>query len=120
MPSSCSLLLLFLFVGFTTIISGCGDSPTTDNLRPNAQITTVTQIDINSVFTLSAEDSWDEDGFILRYQWDMGDDSSSLITESDYLTYSYQETGLYTVYLTVIDDRGGKGVASHNINVVIP
>ena len=63
--------------------------------------------------------SYDEDGEIVGYEWDFGDDNQAvavatlqivetaeLETGADIQTYAYNETGRYIVTLTVTDDKG--------------
>ena len=63
--------------------------------------------------------SYDEDGEIVGYEWDFGDDNQAVavatlkIVETaelpigaDIQTYAYNETGQYIVTLTVTDDKG--------------
>jgi len=47
----------------------------------------------------------DQDGEVVRYDWDMGDGS---LLEGDHITYAYTAPGNYTVVLTCTDDAGGE------------
>ena len=74
---------------------------------------------------LDGQDSYDEDGEIVSYEWDFGDDSAVLekdpadksIAEVATAEYVYYDPGTYTVILTVVDDQGATGVAEVTITV---
>ena len=81
------------------------------NEAPVAQFSThITDLLVN--FDASA--SSDPDGSILTYFWDFGDGSSG---ETKQITHTYQDTGRYTVILTVTDDGGLKHSLSQTLNV---
>lgn len=58
--------------------------------------------------------SVDPDGEIVSWQWDFGDGTTS--TEQN-PTHRYEKGGLYTVTLTVTDDRDGQGTATVRLYV---
>ncbi|MBW2409177.1 MAG: VCBS repeat-containing protein [Deltaproteobacteria bacterium] len=74
---------------------------------------------------LDGQDSYDEDGEIVNYEWDFGDDSRVLentladksIEEVATAEHVYYEVGTYTITLTVIDDQGASGVAEVTVTV---
>lgn len=51
--------------------------------------------------TFDASDSYDEDGNIIEYKWDMGDGTH---LSGKTVTYSYKAPGVFNVRLTVTDD----------------
>ena len=55
------------------------------------------------IVELSADDSYDEDGYITEYTWEMGD--GTRYTSSN-VRHIYEETGTYDVELTVRDNSG--------------
>ena len=65
--------------------------------------------------TFDATASTDPDGVISAYAWDLGDGAT---TRSGVTTsHTFAEPGLYTVRLTVTDDRGAVGSAQRVISV---
>lgn len=70
----------------------------------------------------NASASSDPDGEIIEYHWDFGDGHTGAEVPSDKTpkhTYYVTETTTFTVTLTVIDDKGGQGVVSKDIKVVV-
>ena len=70
----------------------------------------------NQPLTLNASDSYDPDGEIVQYVWSFGDGSSGegMIVEHEYVTPNWRPT----VTLTVVDESGGSGSTSKQVNVV--
>lgn len=66
---------------------------------------------------LSAEESIDQDGKIIKYQWDMGDGTVKTGTS---VRHKYTSTGKYPVKLTVVDNSGTySSVQSTTADIVI-
>ena len=61
-----------------------------------------------------ATNSVDPDGWITQYNWDFGDGSTD---SSLTVTHAYSRDGVFTVTLTVIDDRNAAGRTSKTIVV---
>ena len=61
-----------------------------------------------------AKDSSDPDGTITRYAWDFGDGASQ---EGEKVTHTFTSDGVYTVTLTVYDDKEGQNSTSLDIQV---
>jgi nitrous oxidase accessory protein len=74
-----------------------------DNKKPVAVIN-VEYID-NNIVKFDAFESYDEDGEIIFYRWNFGDDTSEILSISPIHVFS-KENDEYTVTLTVIDDHG--------------
>ena len=74
---------------------------------------------------IDGQDSYDEDGEIVSYKWDFGDDSpvqekslaDSLPEESATAEHVYYDVGTYTIALEVTDDQGATGVAELTVTV---
>jgi LEA14-like dessication related protein len=60
--------------------------------------------------------SYDTDGEIVSYSWDLGDGSTA---DSQDVTHRYTRIGVYKVELTVFDDQGASTPAFHQIMVTI-
>jgi len=54
------------------------------------------------------------------YQWDFGDNTTSVLSNSPYTNHSYAESGEYTVRLTVTDPRGQISRDSTTVIVLSP
>jgi hypothetical protein len=59
--------------------------------------------------------SWDEDGEIASYAWGFGDGNTA---EGETVRHTYYDVGVYTVSLTVTDDRGATASATTEVTVV--
>jgi hypothetical protein len=72
---------------------------------------------VNTAVTFNASYSYDEDGEITNYTWDFGDSSYgySILT-----THIYEKMGIYTVKLTVTDDKGVSDTDSFEIIISQP
>ena len=76
---------------------------------------TPSTIYVGSEVKFDAEASCDSDGTIISYTWNFGD-GSPLLTETDEVAYhTYLTSGLYTVTLTVADEKGATGEISKDI-----
>jgi PKD repeat protein len=62
-----------------------------------------------------ASESYDPDGTIVSYSWDFGDGNTAVDVEVD---HAYEDDGVYTVTLTVVDDDGATGSATATKNVL--
>jgi PKD repeat protein len=62
-----------------------------------------------------ASESHDPDGIIVDYSWDFGDGNTATGVEVD---HAYEDDGVYTVTLTVIDDDDATGSATATKNVL--
>jgi len=62
-----------------------------------------------------ASESHDPDGTIVSYSWDFGDGDTAVDVEVD---HAYEDDGVYTVTLTVVDDDGATGSVTATKNVL--
>lgn len=69
---------------------------------------------VGETITFDASASFDDDGTIVKYVWDFGDETSSK-EEVPTITHSYTVAGKYTVVLKVVDDHG---IGSSNITTL--
>lgn len=72
---------------------------------------------VYQLMTFNASSSKANDGTIVRYAWDFGDETSN-ITETPIVTHAYFAVGPYTVNLTVTDDEGLSDTKSMQIVVL--
>ena len=66
---------------------------------------------------LDAGGSTDPDGSIASYAWDFGDSTTGTGSTA---SHAYAADGTYTVVLTVTDDAGATGTATHDVTVATP
>ncbi|MBX3395147.1 MAG: peptidylprolyl isomerase [Phycisphaerae bacterium] len=59
-----------------------------------------------------ASRSRDPDGSIVEYRWDFGDGGQAIGSDVE---YAFERAGLYTVRLTVKDDRGGRAFTERTL-----
>ncbi len=72
---------------------------------------------INQTITFNASLSYDPDGTITNYKWDLGDGNVTNTTEA-IIMHSYPSAGEYTVNLTVTDNDGAMNFTSKVITVL--
>jgi len=65
--------------------------------------------------TFDGSSSYDQDGTITAYSWNFGDGSSG---SGRVVTHTYNSGGSFTARLTVTDNEGKTGSASHTVNVI--
>jgi PKD repeat protein len=68
-------------------------------------ITPEQPIVVGDIVTFDASASFDDDGTIVKYVWDFGDENSIKVEDHE-ITHSYSVAGNYTVELKVVDDHG--------------
>ncbi len=61
--------------------------------------------EVGETITFDASASFDDDGTIVTYVWDFGDENTAK-EEFSTITHSYNIAGEYTVELKVVDDHG--------------
>jgi outer membrane protein OmpA-like peptidoglycan-associated protein len=71
----------------------------------------------NELLTFDASASSDPDGDPLKYTWDFGDGTTSDFT-FPIATHRYIDRGLYTVNLTVEDDKGATAEATQQVSII--
>lgn len=80
------------------------------NMKPIASYT----YDLNDLTVSFSNGSYDRDGSIVSFEWDLGD--GTITTQSDPV-HTYAAYGTYTVTLTVTDDAGDSSIATKEIQV---
>ena len=81
------------------------------NYPPQADFTYT--INDRTIF-LNASKSWDADGDIVSYEWDLGDDVNS---NGEIVNHTYEDYGIYTVSLTVTDDDGHQSTNKKKVEI---
>jgi PKD domain len=76
--------------------------------------------------SFSAIGSSDRDGQVVSYQWNFGDGTPEETRPDPTIGHVFPDTGAhcldvtYGVSLVVVDDKGGRGVASQAVTVIQP
>ncbi len=107
---------------YVLLLSACGggqnESPINANKLPVVTVTTsATSGKAPLLVQLNASQSLDIDGLITRYEWDFGNGNSSSGPNAEHL---YIAKGIYTITLSVTDDKGAQSTSSVTINVKAP
>jgi Ca2+-binding RTX toxin-like protein len=94
--------------------------PPASNLPPRAAISTPSYVYVGSLATLTASGSYDPDGFIANYAWDLdGDGVYEVNTGATfYVSRTFNLVGTVSVGIQVTDNRGASSVARGFINVL--
>jgi len=83
---------------------------TVENRPPVAAFTeNATTVLTGEVIRFDASGSEDSDGYVIGYLWDFGDGTTAVGVE---VNYAYEDDGVYSVTLTVIDDDGATASTS--------
>jgi PKD repeat protein len=107
-------------------IVGCEQLPEIPNVPPVASFVYSPVSPINSgqtLVTFIASGSTDADGQIASYTWNFGDGSAEETRTAPTVTHLFPDTAatcleiVYTVLLTVTDDKGAKASASQTARV---
>ena len=80
------------------------------NQAPTAVIKGPAQVETGAAFQLDATGSTDDHG-IAAYMWSFGDGASAQGAQA---SHTYQNAGIYTVSLTVVDAQGASSKAGFN------
>jgi PKD repeat protein len=87
-----------------------------NNRAPVAVIHIPTDVTVNQQVTATANGSYDPDGRIVRYDWDLNGDGD-FGEDGDSHTYSYDRPGDYVAVLKVTDDDGNSAIARATVHV---
>ncbi|WP_410506222.1 PKD domain-containing protein [Haloimpatiens sp. FM7315] len=90
------------------------DNAVKDNKAPFAKIKEIADVKEKEVINFSSGESYDEDGEIVSYLWDFGDNETS---NEENPSHIYQNSGKYTVKLTVTDNKNVS--SSYSIDLVV-
>ena len=83
---------------------------TVSNRPPVASFTeNATTVLTEEIIRFDASSSEDSDGYIISYLWDFGDGTTAFGVK---VNHAYEDDGVYTVTLTVIDDDGATASTS--------
>ncbi|HEX17343.1 MAG TPA: PKD domain-containing protein, partial [Thermoplasmatales archaeon] len=85
------------------------------NAPPVASIDVAEKGYVGEEIILNASHSYDPDGEIISYRWDLGDGA---IAEGEVVTHVYKEAGRYRITLEVMDDGGETDTAEAYIEIL--
>jgi hypothetical protein len=83
--------------------NGNDDKSENTNIAPLAYIDGPYYEIVDIDFELNASESFDLDGYIIKYEWDLGDGNS---LNGEKIVYNYKAPGKYIIRLTVTDNKG--------------
>jgi len=107
-----------------TLVSEIPDQPYTVKVTTDGEPTLPPMADAGGPYdpvekgspvTFDASGSYDSDGVIVSYEWDLGNGDAAYEPNP---TYIYDETGVYTLMLTVTDDDGNSVAVEYQYVVV--
>jgi PKD repeat protein len=87
-----------------------------DNRAPVAVIRVPTDVTVNQNVTGDASGSYDPDGHIVRYDWDMNGDGD-FGKDGTHHSFAYDRPGDYVAVLKVTDDDGNSTLARATVHV---
>lgn len=93
--------------------------PLQPNLTPVADALVTSQTAAQTL-VLDARRSHDIDGSIAEYLWNLGDNTAAAFTTGSVVTHTFPADGVYTGFLTVVDERGGRDTTSFTITCPLP
>ncbi len=90
------------------------------NIRPLATLTLApTTVKVGQAVSLSAAGSYDPDGQIVSYRWDLGGNGAYVDTGgTSSIVRSWPNPGIIRVTLKVVDDSGGTAVSTRTLTVL--
>ncbi len=90
------------------------------NIRPLAALTlSPTTVRVGQAVSLSAAGSYDPDGQIVAYRWDLGGNGAYVDTGgTSAIVRSWPNPGIIRVTLKVVDDSGGTAVSTRTLTVL--
>lgn len=90
------------------------------NQLPIAIITAPETAYVNETLVFYAYYSYDADGYLIGYRWDLENDGvyDTNWSEDTFIIYKYSEPGNYTLSLQVQDNLGAITTASHDIKII--
>ncbi|MEM3341688.1 MAG: PKD domain-containing protein, partial [Thermoplasmata archaeon] len=91
------------------------NQPIVNNQQPVAEFNISGKFYVNQPISFNATLSFDPDGVIVNYSWDLGDGNLSFGTEVNHV---FSLPGHYIINLTVIDNNGSSNNISKNISIM--
>lgn len=109
--------------------SGCEELPPAPELPNTVPVASFFLTPVAPIYAgrspvaFNAMGSRDDDGQIVAYVWNFGDGTPEETTTGSAIQHTFRDTGArclnitYGVSLVVVDERGGRGVASQGVTV---
>lgn len=80
------------------------------NILPIARLQGPAEVSVGETFTIDGKDSFDTDGTIVSYNFDLGDGTISGWQGSSTFSHTYTSPGEYSARLSVRDDKGSSSL----------
>ncbi|MBS3778007.1 MAG: PKD domain-containing protein [Candidatus Thermoplasmatota archaeon] len=90
------------------------ETDTIENKNPVARTGGPYTSSVGKTVVLSAENSYDDDGYITSFSWELGDETQAT---GETVTHTYDEIGEYTIILTVTDNDGATANDTTSITI---
>jgi hypothetical protein len=97
--------------------SGGGGSSPSSNIPPIADVGGIYSGYVSEPILFDGSGSYDTDGSIISYDWDLGDGTKST---NDTIEHNYSKVGTYNVVLTVTDNDGAVASSSTIVPIYSP
>ncbi len=108
-------IILKEYVFTFDIIDKNNPKPPKNNKKPVSIISSPLIAFINESITINGNTSYDPDGYITNYTWDL---DNGKIFYNETIIYQYLTEGTYTIKLTVTDNKGSINTTQRTISII--
>jgi hypothetical protein len=104
----------------SALLFACSDNPSVGGGRPSAELVVPAEVVVGARALIDASKSKDPDGKLLRFRYDLGDDSPAVVTGASSTHHIYRSRGRFRACVWVTDPEGLTAVACGDVTVVLP
>ncbi|RMG19315.1 MAG: PKD domain-containing protein [Deltaproteobacteria bacterium] len=108
----------------STLVAACGpagapppDAGPPPNAAPWARFQAPARIGVGAAAAFDASASFDPDGTLVAFRWNFADGSPVEVRGTPKVGHAFAAAGTYPVTLEVVDDRGARHRARHEVEV---
>ncbi|UCE74551.1 MAG: PKD domain-containing protein [Methanomassiliicoccales archaeon] len=91
------------------------ENPMLENIPPSAIAKVESMAYVGDIVTFDGSSSDDTDGYIVSFEWNFGDGTFG---EDEITVHTYITLGIYTITLTVTDDRGATDTVRTTLEII--